>query len=236
MLQQLNEIRFEAKEERRKVLRDLCVSAYPDVQTWQVRMACISPKDPKDTREQCSKTLMEDLYYSYMSHLLNPMDGNEAARQDAELVKEYCEWSIGIKPRRAKNPLGLKNFMNIAARSSVLHKRYKRDLMVLLDLSLTVGIYDLALDLGKVVAFSLLFEVNCLATYRYSNISFSVLVDEILENEKLSSNNDALHHVSCCLRRIASVSLVDESSRMSKGKSDFESLQRVLKQIGRAHV
>lgn len=92
---------------------------------------------------------MEEIYYVYLSHLLNPLDGNEAARQDTELVKEFCEWSVGIKPRRNKNPTRMKNFINIVARSSIHHTRYRRDLMMLLDLSLAIDKEDLALDLGK---------------------------------------------------------------------------------------
>mmetsp|Transcript_50803 Transcript_50803/g.51676 ORF Transcript_50803/g.51676 Transcript_50803/m.51676 type:complete len:102 (-) Transcript_50803:16-321(-) len=100
-------------------------------------------------RESCSNTVMEDMYYVYLCHLLNPLDGHEAARQINELVKEFCELSIGIKPKRNKNPTRMKNFTNIVARSSLHHKRYRRDLMMLLDLSLTIGEENLALDLGK---------------------------------------------------------------------------------------
>ena len=100
-------------------------------------------------RESCSTTVMEEIYYVYLSHLLNPLDGHEGARQDTELVKEFCEWSAGVKPRKNKNPTRMKNFINIVARSSIHHERYRRDLMMLLDLSLTIDKEDLALDLGK---------------------------------------------------------------------------------------
>ena len=203
MLQCLDEIRFETKEERRKMLRDLCVSGYPEIQPWQVRKACLSfpQSNSTETRERyCSSAVMEDLYYTYLSHLLNPLDGNEDARQETELIKEFCEWSIGIKPRKANNPARMKNFINIAARSSIQHKRYRRDLMMLLDLSLTIDNHDLALD----------------------------LVDEIFGNEKLSSNTDALYRALCCLRRIGGFSLVI-CSDASKQTSGFETLRRVLK-------
>jgi len=143
---------------------------------------------------------MEEMYYVYLCHLLNPLDGHEAARQINELVKEFCELSVGIKPRRNKNSTRMKNFTNIVARSSIYHKRYRRDLMMLLDLSLTIGEEDLALD----------------------------LVDEILGNDKLSSNKDALHHVLCCLRRISIMSLV-ASSYTSKEAKGFQTLRQVLK-------
>jgi len=200
LVQSLDEIRYESKEERRKLIRDLCVSAYPDIQPWQVRTACLCPRNSNEMRESCSNTVMEDMYYVYLCHLLNPLDGHEAARQINELVKEFCELSIGIKPKRNKNPTRMKNFTNIVARSSLHHKRYRRDLMMLLDLSLTIGEENLALD----------------------------LVDEILGNDKLSSNKDALHRVLCCLRRICSISLV-ASSYTSKEAKGFQTLRQVLK-------
>jgi hypothetical protein len=92
---------------------------------------------------------MEDLYYLYLSHLLNPLDGHEAARHNADLVKEFCEWSVGIKPRPSKNSKRFDNFYNIASRSQIQHKRYRRDLMMLLELCMIINKDDLSLDLGK---------------------------------------------------------------------------------------
>jgi hypothetical protein len=141
------------KVERRRVVRDLCVSAYPDVQPWQVRKACLAPPrqtlDDLERKPICSDTEMETLYYTYMSHLLNPLDGHEDARHDADLVKEYCEWSVGIAPRPNNNRERLKNFIAIASRSSIQYRRYRRDLVMLLDLSMIVGKEDLSLDLGR---------------------------------------------------------------------------------------
>jgi hypothetical protein len=126
----------------------MCVSAFPDIDPWQVRQACVD--SPQTSGESpCSDECMEDLYYSYLSHLLNPLDGHEGARHDAELVKEYCEWSVGIKPRLSKNPKRLDNFYNVASRSQIQHRRYRRDLLMLLELSMIVNKDDLSLDIGK---------------------------------------------------------------------------------------
>lgn len=153
VLQFLTGIRYNMKAEKRKAVRDLCVSAYPDIQPWQVRKACLDPPrqalDALERRPANSDEEMENLYYTYMSHLLNPLDGHEDARHDAELVKEYCEWSIGIAPRPNNRRERLKNFIAIASRSSIQYKRYRRDLLVLLDQSMIIGKEDLALDLGK---------------------------------------------------------------------------------------
>ncbi len=150
VLQFLHNIRLDKKEERRNLICDLCVSAYPDIQPWQVRKACLDPHwTSQESRIPCSDECMEDLYYSYLSRLLNPFDGHETARHDDDLVKEYCEWSVGIRPRPNKKPGRMENFLNIALQSSIQHKRYRRDLMVLLELSLMTGRDDLVLDLCK---------------------------------------------------------------------------------------
>ena len=155
VLQCLKNVRFEPKE-LRKVLIYLCVSGYPDIQPWQVRDACLSSPQPNSngTREQRSDTVMEALYYSYLSRLLNPVDGHEPARQDVDLVKEFCEWSVGIHHQPVKEKKAtrsMENFINVASRSSIHHESYRRDLVMLLDLSMTIENHDLALDLGKFV-------------------------------------------------------------------------------------
>lgn len=151
VLEMLHNIRYD-KEERRHLIRDLCVSAYPDVLPWQVRRSCLDPT-PESIHPQiqasCSNDELEDLYYSYLSQLLHPFDGNDKARHDKELLQEYCEWSVGIRPNPAKKRNRVENFLNIASRSSIQHTRYKRDLMMLLRLGVVIGKEDLVLDLGK---------------------------------------------------------------------------------------
>jgi hypothetical protein len=146
----LKNVQFDRKDERRDLIRDLCISAYPDVLPWQVRQACLDQAiEMNDSPIPCSKECLEDLYYSYLSHLLSPLDGNDAARHDAELVREYCEWSVGLQPRPNKRQDRLENFLNIASRSSIQHKRYIRDKMLLLKFAVIIGKDDLVLDLGK---------------------------------------------------------------------------------------
>ena len=81
-------IRKESKAERRQVLVDVCVSAYPDLCPWQVRQALLddaasgrSANSPKGQRP------FKDLYYYYLSSLLHPQDGHDGARHDKELVR-----------------------------------------------------------------------------------------------------------------------------------------------------
>ena len=83
------------------------------------------------------------------SQLLSPLDGNDAARHDGALVKEYCEWSVGLQPRPTNRPERLENFLNIASKTNIQHKRYRRDLMVLLEYAAVIARDDLVLDLGK---------------------------------------------------------------------------------------
>lgn len=109
-------------------------------------------------REYCSIDIMEDLFYTYLCNLLNPIDGHEAARQDSNLLKEFCELSIGIDSR-------MKNFMNIAAPPSNNFNSYRRDLIMLLDFSSAINNHDLSLDLGKSHDSVLLFFMLLLELY-----------------------------------------------------------------------
>jgi hypothetical protein len=89
----LNSITNETKVHRREVIKSMCFSAYPDVQPWQVREACCSSSS-KDR-------WTEAYYYSYLSTLLHPTEGNEEARDDSALVKVrlqrmFCTHSFGI--------------------------------------------------------------------------------------------------------------------------------------------
>ena len=146
----MEDIRFETNEGRRKVVIDLCVSGYPDIQPWQVRTACLSlPESESKTRDNCSTNILEDLYYTYLCCLLDPEKGDESAREDLGLVKEFCEWSIGLDPRRRTNPRSMENFMKIALKTSNHQNRYRRDLMMLLNLSTVINNHDLTLNLGK---------------------------------------------------------------------------------------
>mmetsp|Transcript_23209 Transcript_23209/g.64340 ORF Transcript_23209/g.64340 Transcript_23209/m.64340 type:complete len:1165 (-) Transcript_23209:85-3579(-) len=201
VLQCLEDIKFEMKEERRKELRHLCVSGYPDIQPWQVRDACRCFPEPesKELRAHCVDEVMESLYYSYLSDLMDPIDGHEAARQNFDLVKEFCELSVRTRSAKEDEAARTDNFVNIASRSSAVHEKYRRDLMMLLDLSVEIGNRDLALG----------------------------LVDEIFEDKKLSSNQEALNRVLTYLRSIGRLAL-ELCSDQSTETIGFEIFRRIL--------
>lgn len=204
VLQFLAGIRYENSEDRRKVVRDLCVSAYPDILPWMVQKACLpslrSSLDAVVTRIACPDSIMEGIYYMYLTHLLNPLDGHDAARYDVELVEEWCKWSVGILPNPHKDPERLKNFFLVASRSSIQYKRYRRDLMMLLELTMIIGKIDLALD----------------------------LVDEILDSNKLLQNQDTLHRTLVYLREIGDEAL-RQAAQQSTEEEGFRSLKGVLR-------
>lgn len=131
----------------------MCVSAYPDILPWQVRKACLEfelNSGHVNSVMPCPNQILQDLYYSYLSQLLHPLDGHEDARHDSELLQEFCEWSVGIQPKPGKRRAErLANFLNIASVSNIQHKRFRRDLMMLLEMSVEVGKDDLVLDLSK---------------------------------------------------------------------------------------
>ena len=163
IVQRLQEIR-RASGDRRSITIELCAAAYPDVRPWQVDRQCRGPPPP-DTN--LSKAL-KDLYYNYLSMLLHPHDGNDAARHDVTLVKEWCELSvIPVGEDNEKSPSDRpgtghadpkrKNFLSVASRASSDHLVYVRDLPFLLELSMQMDDLDLSLDLSEfmTVPFSL---------------------------------------------------------------------------------
>jgi hypothetical protein len=83
LVQRLYNIRGEKYISRKKTIIDLCSSAYPDVRPWQVKKYCIVLPRQNNAADA---TEMESLYYTYLSLLLHPIDGNEAARRDPRLV------------------------------------------------------------------------------------------------------------------------------------------------------
>ena len=86
ILQLLLSIRNETKVERRDIIRTICIAAYPDIQPWQVRKACYDlGKDSKPGQQV--ESWLEEFYYTYLSMLLHPIEGNDAARHDGLLVK-----------------------------------------------------------------------------------------------------------------------------------------------------
>lgn len=158
---------------------DLCAAAFPDVQPWQVRQACIGgfevPVEDHTALMTRDKTLI-DLYYIYLSHLMHPTEGHEIPRHDVELVKvsgrwnhrdlgafhctdnalsiiqEWCELSIlqlDYGTLKERPMDRVKNFYAIASRASSYHLAYARDLVLLLTLASTLSDPDLSLDVGE---------------------------------------------------------------------------------------
>lgn len=80
-------IRKEPKKERRQMLVDVCVSAYPDLCPWQVKQALLETPGEDTSVSKGLEDELNDLYYYYLSSLLHPQDGHEAARNDRSLVK-----------------------------------------------------------------------------------------------------------------------------------------------------
>lgn len=66
------------------MIKNICVSAYPDVQPWQMKKACVGPLL---VDQRGSHDTLPDLYYSYLSQLLDPVEGQELARRSSTLVK-----------------------------------------------------------------------------------------------------------------------------------------------------
>ena len=89
ILELLHSIRNETKVERRDIIRNICIAAYPDIQPWQVRKACYDLGTDSKPGQQV-ESWSEEFYYTYLSMLLHPIEGNDAARHDGPLVKVRC--------------------------------------------------------------------------------------------------------------------------------------------------
>lgn len=85
ILVRLQRIRKESKSARRRDMMNICVLAYPDLRPWQVRQACLGA-DVTSVDSAAVDSEFRDMYYEYLSLLLHPWEGHDAARQDAELV------------------------------------------------------------------------------------------------------------------------------------------------------
>lgn len=137
VLQLLQSIHQETLPDRKQVVLDFCVSAYPDIQPWQVERACEGAPD---------------VYYTFLSQLLHPMDGHDAARRDSLLVRTWCELSVrSILDTISSNDNSTcrSNFLAVASRTSSYHLVYHRDLPFLLINSMEIKEFGLALDLSK---------------------------------------------------------------------------------------
>lgn len=146
VMQRLKLLKQESSPDMRQAAIDLCASAYPDVQPWQVQIQC---RPVSGSVEEMK--ILSDLYYSYLSLLLHPLDGHETARRNVDLVNNWCELSVEkLEDDDVKKPMEFKsNFLAVASLASSTHKAYQRDLVLLLKLSMRINETDLVLDLGK---------------------------------------------------------------------------------------
>jgi uncharacterized phage-associated protein len=89
VVEYLTTVRYEMNEKRRDVILDLCVSAYPDIQPWQVRSACMEKTADRNERlrETCELAVLHEFYFRYLCLLLHPSEGHSHARRESTLVK-----------------------------------------------------------------------------------------------------------------------------------------------------
>lgn len=81
VLQRLYNINKERSSVVKTKLVEVCSAAYPDIQPWQVKKMCyVNEASINDS------VAVTDRYYQYLSLLLNPSDGFEAARRQPPLV------------------------------------------------------------------------------------------------------------------------------------------------------
>jgi len=85
VVQLLYGIQKESSRERKRAIIDLATAAYPDLRPWQAKKACDVSRNA--SASEAVREEMGEMYYTYLSLLLHPTDGHDAARRDAPLVK-----------------------------------------------------------------------------------------------------------------------------------------------------
>jgi hypothetical protein len=207
ILSRIQGIRNEPKSKRRQDMMNICVLAYPDLRPWQVRQACLG-ENFTSSHSTTSDLEFHKMYYEYLSLLLHPWEGHDAARQDAELVTEWCRLSLedlstdNNEEDQARRKQRRSNFQQVASRSSSDHRYYNRDLFSLMNLSIQDKDYDLALD----------------------------IVDEMLDSKKYTSDKTIISETLDILRKLAenALSLHDTSSM---NESILQKVLRLLEKM-----
>lgn len=126
----------------------LIVSAYPDLQPWCVReFSCVENAN--------------SFYFKYMSSLLHHEEGNDAARRDRELVKEWCLMLLS-QDDTTNTDEGWKreHFLHIASREDESNILYHRDLPFLMDISTKMSEFGLALEISNEIVQSIKYRHN----------------------------------------------------------------------------
>ena len=113
----------------------LLVSAYPDLQPWFIR-------------ETLQFTAC-DFYQQYLTSLLHYEDGNDVAKQDVELVKEWCTMlcSLDVENGSTINEDHCQSFLHIATPNN--QNGYRRDLLFLMDCSMKISEYELTFAIAN---------------------------------------------------------------------------------------
>jgi len=118
----------------------LLVNAYPDLQPWCVQEAAASGGD-------------SGFYMEYLSSLLHHEDGNDAAKRDGALVKEWCSMlcspESGAAADRTIAQTYRQSFFRIASRENASSLFYHRNLPFLMDISVQISEFGLALSLAN---------------------------------------------------------------------------------------
>ena len=128
-------------------LTALLVSAYPDLQPWCVKEIMISEEN------------VNSFFFKYMSSLLHHEEGNDAARRDRDLVKEWCEIMLSSQENSSESR-NRECFLHIASREEDSSVLYHRDLPFLLDTSVKMSEFSLALDIANEIVQSIRYRHN----------------------------------------------------------------------------
>lgn len=176
LLENLTSLFLSSDDFNPAALTALLVSAYPDLQPWCVREISRVEND-------------KSFYFNYMSSLLHHEEGNDAARRDIELVKEWCLMlSSQENTNNANEDVKKECFLHIASRDDECSILYHRDLPFLMDTSTEMSEFSLALDIAN----------------------------EIVQGVKYRHNQQVLEDVLNHLKTISSVAIKGSDGELNK--------------------
>ncbi|KAL7511838.1 hypothetical protein ACHAXN_008783 [Cyclotella atomus] len=165
---------------------NLLVSAYPDLPPMSVKAAA------------ASNASAGDFYFNYMSLIMHPEEGSDLAKRDGSLVKEWCSMLCSsVESHDKKSEDSIACFLQIASASDEYSSLYHRDLPFLLDISIKMSQYNLALEIAKEMMSSLTSKrdnsasVDLLQHIRHiSEISIVENVDSVLLGQVVAFYTD----------------------------------------------
>ena len=200
------------KQQQKEKMMYFLVAAYPDLRPWQVqklykqghdKQTTQPPTNSLDKKDDDSHANNSDFYYEYLSMLLHPEEGSDSARQEPELVEEWCKLSV-FQYLESPVYFGRSNFLTVASRNTTTDWReYHRDIPMLLELSITID-HSFQLSLK--------------------------LAEEIIHHKKYRMDILVINRTLFHLKNISKI-IIEKTNNLDENPANLETLSEILRLI-----